>query len=173
MHGRLLRFQIELGATELEAAAGHQAENKYSADANTGAEGGGGAGGGWAGVGDEAAAHMEKLNLLLQSEALAVAAAIHTKGTAAIPLKLILEVVLPGMEQPVHTVAPQFDGAGEGTHPDWLKVVMRHSEQFEGSRHRTLIAPTWWGAQAGTTARCSFLDRNVYSWMLLDLMLAG
>jgi hypothetical protein len=26
-----------------------------------------------------------------------------------------------------------------------LQVVMRHSQQFEGSRHRTLIAPTWWG----------------------------
>lgn len=154
LYSRLQTFRLELSAAELEsagAAAAAAAAASYTEHGQAEQAGSGSS---------PKVAALSKLNRLLQANSLAAAASAQSKGNTPVPLSLVLEVVLPGMEQSAQTVAPVFDGVGEKDAAEWLRVAMRHSKEFEGSRHRTVIAPTWWGAAAEETSNITFFSYN-------------
>jgi hypothetical protein len=65
------------------------------------------------------------------------------------PAIVYANVLLPGQELAVHTDVPEFRGANRRIIPQWLLVVMRHSELFESWRLRIATGVTYFGAAKG------------------------
>jgi hypothetical protein len=71
----------------------------------------------------------------------------------AVPAIVYANVLLPGQELAVHTDVPEFRGANRRILPQWLLVVMRHSELFEDWRLRIATGIAYFGeAQGGDLA---------------------
>ena len=118
LYSRMQSFTLHIQAADLEkagAAAAAAAAASYTA---AGQEEGG-----EIEVTPQVAA-LAKLNRLLQSNTLAAAASAQSKGRVPIPTALLLEVVLPGLEQPAQTTPAVFDGAGAADVAPWLRVAM-------------------------------------------------
>ena len=70
-----------------------------------------------------------------------------------VPGIVYANVLLPGQELAVHTDVPEFRGANRRILPQWLLVVMRHSELFEDWRMRIGTGIAYFGeAQGGDLA---------------------
>jgi hypothetical protein len=67
----------------------------------------------------------------------------------AVPAIVYANVLLPGQELAVHTDVPEFRGANRRILPQWLLVVMRHSELFEDWRMRIATGIAYFGEATG------------------------
>ena len=67
----------------------------------------------------------------------------------AVPAIVYANVLLPGQELAVHTDVPEFRGANRRIIPQWLLVVMRHSELFEPWRLRIATGIAYFGEARG------------------------
>ena len=67
----------------------------------------------------------------------------------AVPAIVYANVLLPGQELAVHTDVPEFRGANRRIVPQWLLVVMRHSELFEEWRLRIATGIAYFGDARG------------------------
>ena len=67
----------------------------------------------------------------------------------AVPAIVYANVLLPGQELAVHTDVPEFRGANRRILPQWLLVVMRHSELFEPWRLRIATGIAYFGEARG------------------------
>jgi hypothetical protein len=67
----------------------------------------------------------------------------------AVPAIVYANVLLPGQELAVHTDVPEFRGANRRILPQWLLVVMRHSELFESWRLRIATGIAYFGDAKG------------------------
>lgn len=67
----------------------------------------------------------------------------------AVPAIVYANVLLPGQELAVHTDVPEFRGANRRILPQWLLVVMRHSELFEDWRLRIATGIAYFGEASG------------------------
>ena len=67
----------------------------------------------------------------------------------AVPAIVYANVLLPGQELAVHTDVPEFRGANRRIVPQWLLVVMRHSELFEDWRLRIATGIAYFGEARG------------------------
>ena len=65
------------------------------------------------------------------------------------PAIVYANVLLPGQELAVHTDVPEFRGANRKILPQWLLVVMRHSELFEDWRMPIATGITYFGGGRG------------------------
>jgi hypothetical protein len=66
-----------------------------------------------------------------------------------VPAIVYANILLPGQELAVHTDVPEFRGANRRIVPQWLLVVMRHSELFEGWRMPIATAIAYFGDAEG------------------------
>lgn len=66
-----------------------------------------------------------------------------------VPAIVYANILLPGQELAVHTDVPEFRGANRRIVPQWLLVVMRHSELFESWRMRIATAVAYFGDAEG------------------------
>ncbi|HUP85220.1 MAG TPA: hypothetical protein VM143_06095 [Acidimicrobiales bacterium] len=66
-----------------------------------------------------------------------------------VPAIVYANVLLPGQELAVHTDVPEFRGANRRIVPQWLLVVMRHSELFEDWRMRIATGIAYFGEARG------------------------
>jgi hypothetical protein len=66
-----------------------------------------------------------------------------------VPAIVYANLLLPGQELAVHTDVPEFRGANRRIVPQWLLVVMRHSERFEPWRMRIATGIAYFGAASG------------------------
>jgi hypothetical protein len=77
-------------------------------------------------------------------------AAVDLHGRAVIvPAIVYANMLLPGQELAVHTDVPEFRGANRKVVPQWLLVVMRHSELFERWRMPIATGIAYFGEAAG------------------------
>jgi hypothetical protein len=67
----------------------------------------------------------------------------------AVPAIVYANLLLPGQELAVHTDVPEFRGANRRIVPQWLLVVMRHSELFESWRMRIATGIAYFGEAKG------------------------
>jgi hypothetical protein len=67
----------------------------------------------------------------------------------AVPAIVYANLLLPGQELAVHTDVPEFRGANRRIVPQWLLVVMRHSELFETWRMRIATGIAYFGSAVG------------------------
>jgi len=82
----------------------------------------------------------------------ATARAIHDRPVI-VPAIVYANILLPGQELAVHTDVGEFRGANRKIVPQWLIVVMRHSELFEAWRMPVATAISYFGnAQGGDLA---------------------
>ncbi|HMG40970.1 MAG TPA: hypothetical protein VK611_06550 [Acidimicrobiales bacterium] len=79
---------------------------------------------------------------------LAAAARLHDRPVT-VPAIVYANILLPGQELAVHTDVPEFRGANRRIVPQWLLVVMRHSELFESWRMRIATAVAYFGDAEG------------------------
>jgi hypothetical protein len=87
---------------------------------------------------------------LLRDAAPLVSAAEALHGRPVIvPSIVYANILLPGQELAVHTDVPEFRGANRRIVPQWLLVVMRHSELFESWRMRIATGIAYFGAAEG------------------------
>jgi hypothetical protein len=78
------------------------------------------------------------------------AAAIEIHGRPVIiPAIVYANILLPGQELAVHTDVGEFRGANRKVVPQWLIVVMRHSELFERWRMPVATAISYFGDAKG------------------------
>jgi hypothetical protein len=66
-----------------------------------------------------------------------------------VPAIVYANILLPGQELAVHTDVPEFRGANRRAVPQWLLVVMRHSELFESWRMPIATAISYFGDAEG------------------------
>jgi hypothetical protein len=66
-----------------------------------------------------------------------------------VPAIVYANVLLPGQELAIHTDVPEFRGANRRIVPQWLLVVMRHSERFEPWRMRIATGIAYFGDAKG------------------------
>ncbi|MDQ1403073.1 MAG: hypothetical protein QOG03_1389 [Actinomycetota bacterium] len=78
----------------------------------------------------------------------AAARALHDRPVT-VPAIVYANVLLPGQELAVHTDVPEFRGANRRLIPQWLLVVMRHSELFEPWRLRIATGIAYFGHAKG------------------------
>jgi hypothetical protein len=76
------------------------------------------------------------------------ARALHDRPIT-VPAIVYANVLLPGQELAVHTDVPEFRGANRRIIPQWLLVVMRHSELFEPWRLRIATGIAYFGEARG------------------------
>jgi hypothetical protein len=76
------------------------------------------------------------------------ARALHDRPIA-VPAIVYANLLLPGQELAVHTDVPEFRGANRRIVPQWLLVVMRHSELFEDWRMRIATGIAYFGEAKG------------------------
>ena len=67
----------------------------------------------------------------------------------AVPAIVYANILLPGQELAVHTDVPEFRGANRRVVPQWLLVVMRHSQLFESWRMPIATAIAYFGDAEG------------------------
>jgi hypothetical protein len=79
---------------------------------------------------------------------LAAARALHGRPIA-VPAIVYANILLPGQELAVHTDVPEFRGANRRIVPQWLLVVMRHSQLFESWRMPIATAIAYFGDAGG------------------------
>ena len=79
---------------------------------------------------------------------LAAARALHDRPVT-VPAIVYANILLPGQELAVHTDVPEFRGANRRIVPQWLLVVMRHSELFEPWRMRIATGISYFGDAEG------------------------
>ena len=79
---------------------------------------------------------------------LAAARRLHGRPIA-VPAIVYANILLPGQELAVHTDVPEFRGANRRVVPQWLLVVMRHSELFESWRMPIATAVAYFGDAEG------------------------
>lgn len=79
---------------------------------------------------------------------LAAARRLHDRPIA-VPAIVYANILLPGQELAVHTDVPEFRGANRRVVPQWLLVVMRHSELFESWRMPIATAIAYFGDAEG------------------------
>eukprot|EP00041_Stephanoeca_diplocostata_P013269 m.232472 g.232472 ORF g.232472 m.232472 type:complete len:356 (+) comp19276_c0_seq3:1413-2480(+) len=80
----------------------------------------------------------------LHAAAARVVGAGPTAGHAhVVPTSLTVRVLLPGMEIPVATDAPEYHRVPVRHTPEWLRRVARHSCVLEDRRYRTAKALMW------------------------------
>jgi len=78
------------------------------------------------------------------------AAAVTTHGRpVVVPAIVYANILLPGQELAVHTDVGEFRGANRKIVPQWLIVVMRHSELFESWRMPVATAISYFGEAKG------------------------
>ena len=65
------------------------------------------------------------------------------------PAIAFANLMVPGQELAVHTDVPEFRGANRRVVPQWLLVVMRHSERFEAWRMRIATGISYFGDAEG------------------------
>jgi hypothetical protein len=66
-----------------------------------------------------------------------------------VPAIVYANMLLPGQELAVHTDVPEFRGANRKVVPQWLLVVMRHSELFEQWRMAIATGIAYFGHAKG------------------------
>lgn len=66
-----------------------------------------------------------------------------------VPAIVYANILLPGQELAVHTDVPEFRGANRRVVPQWLLVVMRHAQLFEGWRMPIATAIAYFGDAEG------------------------
>src|SRR4029079_9894442 len=66
-----------------------------------------------------------------------------------VPAIVYANMLLPGQELAVHTDVPEFRGANRKVVPQWLLVVMRHSELFERWRMPIATGIAYFGDAKG------------------------
>ena len=79
---------------------------------------------------------------------LAAARRLHDRPIA-VPAIVYANILLPGQELAVHTDVPEFRGANRRVVPQWLLVVMRHSQLFESWRMPIATAVAYFGDAEG------------------------
>jgi hypothetical protein len=79
---------------------------------------------------------------------LAAARALHDRPIV-VPAIVYANILLPGQELAVHTDVPEFRGANRRVVPQWLLVVMRHSQLFESWRMPIATAIAYFGDAEG------------------------
>ena len=86
-------------------------------------------------------------------EALLSAAADLHERPVVVPAIVYANILLPGQELALHTDVGEFRGANRKVVPQWLIVVMRHSELFEPWRMHVATGISYFGhAQGGELA---------------------
>lgn len=88
---------------------------------------------------------LEGVEELRDLPALAEAArAVHGRPVV-VPTIVYANLLLPGQELAVYTDVPQFRGVHRHNSPEWLCVVMRHSQLFERYRIPIVTAISYFG----------------------------
>jgi len=79
---------------------------------------------------------------------LAAARALHGRPVV-VPAIVYANILLPGQELAVHTDVPEFRGANRKVVPQWLLVVMGHSQRFERWRMPIATGIAYFGGGRG------------------------